>query len=75
MSSFYRTIDKMFNGISTKITKQQEEFVFVNLGLKDPIDPNQMKSILYKALFIWLFSERPVKWLISGLRSTLFKKS
>lgn len=63
LSAFYRRLDGMFRGLNTKVIPEQKDFVEVNLGLKDGLEPDGMKKILYKSFFIWLFSFRVFKWL------------
>jgi len=62
LSALYRRIHRMFNGLHTKISPEQKRFVEINLGLRDGISPPQMRNILYKSLFQWVFSSRPIMW-------------
>lgn len=72
MSSFYRKAFKLFRGLNINITPKQKNFVEINLGLRDAVGPSEMREILYKSLFEWMFSLRPV-WLFGRiLRKVLF---
>lgn len=72
MSSFYRRAFKLFSGLHTNITNQQKNFVEVNLGLRDAVGRSKMREILYKSLFEWTFSLRPIWLLGKVLRKILF---
>ena len=74
LSALHRKVHKMFSGLQTKITSEQKEFIEINLGLKDGVKPSQLRHILFKALFKWLFSFR-VFSLVAKLLRKLVKVS
>ncbi len=68
--NFYEKAKDIFEGINTKISSEQRQFVLEEVGIDDTINPKDLRRIFLKRLFFYEIPRYPlrfIKTIINGI--------